>query len=107
MFSMQYLSSNPLKATFQLSSAASLNLGLSQNGVLVKGLKQSRYKNISIVYVPFISRTMNPNRLAPVARFSEFLISSGFLQRVVKDGQSCFTYGPAGSLLRKNIEDLW
>ena len=33
-FSMQTVSLNPLMATFQLSSAASLNLGWSQNGVL-------------------------------------------------------------------------
>ena len=31
---------NPLTATFQLSSAASLNLGRSQNGILGNGLKQ-------------------------------------------------------------------
>ena len=36
MFSIQSVSSNPLIATFQLSSAASLNLGQSQNGVLIK-----------------------------------------------------------------------
>ena len=29
---------NPLKATFQLTSASSLNLGQSQNGVLGNGL---------------------------------------------------------------------
>ena len=34
MFSMQSVSQSPSKATFQLSSAASLNLGRSQNGVL-------------------------------------------------------------------------
>ena len=39
MFSMQYVSLNPLIDTFQLSSAASLNLGEFQNGVLGKGLK--------------------------------------------------------------------
>ena len=39
MFSMQSLSENPLIATFQLSSAPSLNLGRSQNGVLGNGLK--------------------------------------------------------------------
>ena len=38
MFSMQSVSSNPVIATFQLSSAASLNLGRSQNGVLGNGL---------------------------------------------------------------------
>ena len=38
MFSMQSVSQNPLIATFQLSSAASLNLGQSQNGVLGNGL---------------------------------------------------------------------
>ena len=39
MFSMQSVSENPSKAMFQLSSAASLNLERSQNGVLGKGLK--------------------------------------------------------------------
>ena len=38
MFSMQSVCYNPLIATFQLSSAASLNLGQSQNGVLGNGL---------------------------------------------------------------------
>ena len=38
MFSMQSVSSNPLIATFQLLSAASLNLGQSHNGVLGNGL---------------------------------------------------------------------
>ena len=38
MFSMQYLSENPLVATFQLSSAASLNFGRSPNDVLGNGL---------------------------------------------------------------------
>ena len=38
MFSMQSVSENPLIATFQLSSAASLNLGQSQDGVLGNGL---------------------------------------------------------------------
>ena len=38
MFSMHSLSENPLIATFQLSSAASLNWGRSQNGVLGNGL---------------------------------------------------------------------
>ena len=40
MFSMQSVSSNHLIATFQLSSAASLNSGWSQNGVLGNGLTQ-------------------------------------------------------------------
>ena len=44
LFSVQYESRNPLKATFQLSSAPSLNLGRSQNGVLENRLKQSLYK---------------------------------------------------------------
>ena len=39
MFSTQSVSLNPLIATFQLSSAASLNLGWSQNGVLGNGLR--------------------------------------------------------------------
>ena len=38
MFSMQPVSKNPLIATFQLSSAASLSLGWSQNSVLRNGL---------------------------------------------------------------------
>ena len=38
---MQSESQNPLLATFQLSSAASLNLGRSPNGVLGNGLTQS------------------------------------------------------------------
>ena len=38
MFSMQSASKYPLIVTFQLSSAASLNLGRSQNGVLGNGL---------------------------------------------------------------------
>ena len=36
---MQSESKNPLIATLQLSSAASLNLGWTQNGVLGKGFK--------------------------------------------------------------------
>ena len=39
LFSMETVSLNPLMATFQLSSAASLNLGWSQNGVLGNGLR--------------------------------------------------------------------
>ena len=39
MFSMEFVSKIFLIATFQLSSAASLNLGRSQNGVLGNGLK--------------------------------------------------------------------
>ena len=41
MFSMQSVYQNPLIAIFQLSSAASLNLRRSQNGVLGNGLKQN------------------------------------------------------------------
>ena len=40
IFSMQSVSQNPLIAKVQLSSAASLNLGLSQNGVLGNGLNK-------------------------------------------------------------------
>ena len=40
MFSMQSVSENPLIVTFQLSSAASLNLERSQNGVLGNGLME-------------------------------------------------------------------
>ena len=44
MFSMQYISLNPLIATFQLSSAAaSLNLGQSQNGVLGNELNSTYF----------------------------------------------------------------
>ena len=39
MFSMQSVSKHPLMVTFHLSSEASLNLGLSQYGVLGNGLK--------------------------------------------------------------------
>ena len=42
MFSMQSVSENTLIATFQLSSAASLNLGRSQNGVLGNGLNEMK-----------------------------------------------------------------
>ena len=35
---MQSVSLNPLKTTFHLSSAASLSLGCSQNGVVGNGL---------------------------------------------------------------------
>ena len=38
MFSMQGVSQNPSITTFQLSSAASLNLGRSQDGVWGNGL---------------------------------------------------------------------
>ena len=38
MFFMQFVFQNPVKATFQFSSAASLNLGWSENGVLGNGL---------------------------------------------------------------------
>ena len=38
MFSMQSVSYNPLIVTFQFSSAASMNLGWSQNEVLGNGL---------------------------------------------------------------------
>ena len=40
MFSMQSVSTVPLIATSQLSSASSLNLGRSQNGVLGNGLNK-------------------------------------------------------------------
>ena len=38
MFPMQPVSKNPLIAAFQFSSAAPMNLGRSQNGVLGNGL---------------------------------------------------------------------
>ena len=47
MFTMQSLSYNPVLATFQLSSAASLNLGQSQNEVLGIGLKKNVFSVIS------------------------------------------------------------
>ena len=40
---------NPLVATFQLSSAASLNLGRSQNGVLGNGLTQGTEREVLLV----------------------------------------------------------
>ena len=46
MFTMQSLSYNPVLATFQLS-AASLNLGQSQNEVLGIGLKKNVFSVIS------------------------------------------------------------
>ena len=49
MFSMQSVSQNPLIATFQLSSAASLNLGQSQNGVLGNGI--IRYSKFDSVFM--------------------------------------------------------
>ena len=39
---------NPVTATFQLSSAASLNLGRCQNGVLWKGLRQDCIEHIAL-----------------------------------------------------------
>ena len=42
MFSMQSVSFIPLIATFQMSSAASFNLGRFHNGVLGKGLTTAR-----------------------------------------------------------------
>ena len=39
MFSMQSVSYNPFIVKFHLSSAASLNLGQSQNGLLGNGFK--------------------------------------------------------------------
>ena len=54
MFSMQPVSYNPSIAKIQLSSAASLNLGRSQNGILGNGLNvwtlvtfESKNKNFS------------------------------------------------------------
>ena len=44
MFSMQSVSENPFIAIFQLSFAASLNLGQSQNGVLGNGLDTLFYE---------------------------------------------------------------
>ena len=49
MFYMQSVSQNPLKATFQLSSAASLNMGQSQNGVLGNGLMWLKEWNLSLL----------------------------------------------------------
>ena len=47
MLSMQSVSQNCLIGTFQLSSAASMNLGWSQNGVLGNGLNQSKIKGFA------------------------------------------------------------
>ena len=50
MISMQFVYQNPLSATFQLSSAASLNLEGSQNGNVLRYMNKS---NISIqTYIP-------------------------------------------------------
>ena len=51
MFSMQSVSLSPLLARFQLSSAASLNLGLSQNGILGNGLKEEIIISNKIYFV--------------------------------------------------------
>ena len=48
MFSMESVSQSPLIATFQLPSAASLNLGLSENGVLGNGLIW--YNSVSVYW---------------------------------------------------------
>ena len=48
---MQSVSKNPLMATFQLSSAVSLNLGRSQNGVLGIGLTPFEMKNLRPVQI--------------------------------------------------------
>ena len=47
MFSMQSVILESLLATFQLSSAASLNLGWSQNSVLGNGLNNLLWIHIS------------------------------------------------------------
>ena len=44
MFSMQSVSQNPLIAVFQLSSAASLNLGQFQNGHGIRELVNPKEK---------------------------------------------------------------
>ena len=49
MFVMQSVSLNSLISTFQLSFAASLNLGRSQNGVLLNGLIGTSLKFSSVV----------------------------------------------------------
>ena len=43
---MQSVSENHLIATFQLSSAASLNFGRSQNGILGNGLRRGIKMNL-------------------------------------------------------------
>ena len=45
---MDYISWNPLIATFQLLSAASLNLGWSQNGVLGNRLSHVQMKHLQL-----------------------------------------------------------
>ena len=52
MFSMQSVSYNPLIATFQLSSAASWNLGQSQNGVIGNVLSRPTVKQLPLLFVP-------------------------------------------------------
>ena len=57
MFSMQSVSLNPLIATFQLSCAASLSLGQSQNDVLGKGL--TKCQKFRLVQIQSFSRLQN------------------------------------------------
>ena len=56
MFLMQSVSLNPLIAIFQLSSAASLNLGRSQNGVSFVSYRMENKvgKEENVVYIGYI-----------------------------------------------------
>ena len=50
MFSMQSVSENPSISTFQFLSAASLNLGPIQNGVLGKRVKDHVNQCIQVIF---------------------------------------------------------
>ena len=59
MFSVQFVSLNLSKASFQLSSAASLNLGQSKNGVLRNGLKNFCLGHFTNVHMEALSMTVD------------------------------------------------
>ena len=59
MFSMQFVSLNLSKASFQLSSAASWNLGQSKNGVLRNGLKNFCLGHFTNVHMEALSMTVD------------------------------------------------
>ena len=64
MFSMQPVYQNPLKATFHFLSAASLILGLIQNGVLGNGLDK-----LTVLNQDQCAHAMQPNpNLCPKRR---------------------------------------
>ena len=70
MFTMQSVSLNPLKATFWLSSAASLTLGWSQNGVLGNGL--SLYHTIPTLKKKALENTVGKGENAENQQFLLF-----------------------------------